>query len=77
MIPDGLELLKNMNDISDVATCNISSLLKQVRSALCLKIQKVVVFLEALYVMPFMGFIGDADISFSAKKYDLQGLSCF
>lgn len=27
--------------------------------------------------MPFMGFIGDADISFSAKKYDLQGLSCF
>lgn len=28
MIPDGLELLKNMNDISDVATCNISQFIK-------------------------------------------------
>lgn len=28
MIPDGLELLKNMNDISDVATCNVSQFIK-------------------------------------------------
>lgn len=28
MIPDRLELLKNMNDISDVATCNVSQFIK-------------------------------------------------
>lgn len=28
MIPNGLELLKNRNDISDVATCSISQFIK-------------------------------------------------
>lgn len=68
MIPDGLELLKNMND---VATCNISQFIKASAKCFMFKDLESSSIPGGLHVMSFMGFIGDADISFSAKKYDL------
>lgn len=75
MIPDGLELLKNMN-ISDMATCNISQFIKA--SA------KFFMFKDLENSLPggptcdaFYGIHKGCRFFPSAKKYDLWGLRCF
>lgn len=49
------------------------SLLMQVLSTLFLKVYKLVVFLKALNVMPFMGLLWHLKYLFCAKRYAVLG----
>lgn len=59
--------------IGPLAVFFFFSLLMQVLSTLFLKVYKLVVFLKAQNVMPFMGLIWHLKYLFSAKRYALLG----